>query len=559
MAYKINIRNAGNTAWVNLLEAQYIEVLDANGNFYGTTVESILEELFDNKVRRVVADGAPGVGHDGTSGYPMGTLWVDPDTDKVYISVNENTGAAIWIDVSSIDQEGIEDTVGNMFPGANTNIVSAYNDSTGKIDLTVATATASVLGVASFPASDFDVTAGAVTIAAGAIAVTELASGIDATAIGFDAAKVNGTSVLDSGTSTSDLWTANKIQSYVDSIASGLQWQESVISMNLDAAPGSPSTGDRYVVSMDPAPATGAWVGHDNEVAEWDGAAWEYTTVAEGFALWNEEIDTQYVYNGTDWAKIGTTVTHENLIGLQGDSATELYHLTSAQHGAITGSNASTLVFASPENGYGVGAFRALISDDIPSLFSNKITNFTEAAQDAAGALITAGTATNMTATYDDASNAINFAIPAATVSTLGVASFDTSGFSVTAGAVSLKAATTGALGVASFNSSQFSVTGGAVSLIDGGGLDHGDLAGLGDDDHSQYVHNSIARTITAQHTFNPAGQPQAPFVLGGQAQKQLVVDFNADLLNGQDWTVAATASAPATPEVNDIWVEITA
>ena len=32
---------------------------------------------------------------------------------------------------------------------------------------------------------------------------------------------------------------------------------------------------------------------------------------------------------------------------------------------------------------------------------------------------------------------------------------------------------------------------------------DHGSLTGLGDDDHSQYVHTSIARTITANHTFS--------------------------------------------------------
>jgi len=33
---------------------------------------------------------------------------------------------------------------------------------------------------------------------------------------------------------------------------------------------------------------------------------------------------------------------------------------------------------------------------------------------------------------------------------------------------------------------------------------DHGALSGLADDDHSQYVHNTQARTITAVHTFDP-------------------------------------------------------
>ncbi len=61
---------------------------------------------------------------------------------------------------------------------------------------------------------------------------------------------------------------------------------------------------------------------------------------------------------------------------------------------------------------------------------------------------------------------------------------------------------------------------------------DHGALAGLGDDDHTQYVHNTTARTITAQHTFNPTAAG-APFVLGANAQGQLVTGLNADQLDG--------------------------
>jgi len=531
MAYKINIRNQANTAWINLLEAIYIEVADTGTYFTGTTVEDVLAELYVNKVKRVTADGAPTAANDGASGYPMGTLWVDPNADKVYISVNENTGAAIWIDVSSIDQEGIEDTVGNMFPGTNVNITSAYNDVNGKIDLTIATATDAVLGVSSFSNLDFDVAGGAVSVKDASITVAYLSSSIDATAIDFDAAKVNGTAVLDTGITTSDLWTASKIVSYVDSIASGLFWQESVIDKDLNDPPVAPAFGDRYIVSWPVAAATGLWLGQDNTIAEWDGTAWQFTAVAEGMATWIEDEDVQYVWNGSSWAKLGTTLTHSNLIGLQGgNGSTELYHLTSAESSSLIGSKAANTFFASPNGSAGVGGFRVMVPDDVPSLLSTKISDFTEAAQDAAGALITTGTATNMTAVYDDASNAINFAIPAATVSTLGVASFATSNFTVTGGAVSIK----------------------------DGGISHGGLANLTTaDDHSQYVHISVNRTITAQHTFAPA-TAIAPFLLNASAQGVLVTGFNADLLNGQDWTIAATASAPPTPAVNDIWVEIT-
>jgi len=60
---------------------------------------------------------------------------------------------------------------------------------------------------------------------------------------------------------------------------------------------------------------------------------------------------------------------------------------------------------------------------------------------------------------------------------------------------------------------------------------DHGELAGLLDDDHSQYVHISADRTITAQHSISPINN-QAPFLLGIHAQNQTVVGLKADYLN---------------------------
>ncbi len=62
---------------------------------------------------------------------------------------------------------------------------------------------------------------------------------------------------------------------------------------------------------------------------------------------------------------------------------------------------------------------------------------------------------------------------------------------------------------------------------------DHSTLSNLGADDHPQYVHTSLPRTITTSHTFNPAS-PGAPFTLGANAQTELVTGLNADLLDGQ-------------------------
>ena len=69
-----------------------------------------------------------------------------------------------------------------------------------------------------------------------------------------------------------------------------------------------------------------------------------------------------------------------------------------------------------------------------------------------------------------------------------------------------------------------------------GSPADHGALLGLGDDDHAQYTHISAARTITAQHTFNPA-TPMAPFGIGANGANQTVTNLRAGSL---PWSIIA-------------------
>lgn len=131
--------------------------------------------------------------------------------------------------------------------------------------------------------------------------------------------------------------TCGAVVDYVTAaITSGIDWQDSVIDKDLTAPPGSPTTGDRYIVGGS---ATGDWATHDDDIAEYNGATWDFTTPNEGFATWVEDEDVIYIYNGSAWVKLASSTSHNNLSGLQGGTTNEYYHLTSTEYSSfITGS-----------------------------------------------------------------------------------------------------------------------------------------------------------------------------------------------------------------------------
>jgi len=100
---------------------------------------------------------------------------------------------------------------------------------------------------------------------------------------------------------------------HLDSVVQGLDWQNSVLDELDTPPPGSPTTGDRYLII---ATATGDWVGHEDDIAEWNGASWDFITPNKGYAVWIEDVGSQKTYNGTNWVSFGTTVNHGNLTGI---------------------------------------------------------------------------------------------------------------------------------------------------------------------------------------------------------------------------------------------------
>lgn len=112
----------------------------------------------------------------------------------------------------------------------------------------------------------------------------------------------------------------------------GIDWQDSVID-RYNPTPGLPTNnpGDRYVAT---ATANG-WTIHN--IYEGNGVTWDETTVSEGMALWVEDENLVYVYNGTSWVVMtGGTSVHNSLSGIQGGDTDEYFHFTSAQHTGLS-------------------------------------------------------------------------------------------------------------------------------------------------------------------------------------------------------------------------------
>jgi len=67
-----------------------------------------------------------------------------------------------------------------------------------------------------------------------------------------------------------------------------------------NAPPGSPATGDIYLVGNSP---SGAWVGHAKDVAEWNGSAWVFTDGVQGDFLYNATTALTYIFRSGNWVQ----------------------------------------------------------------------------------------------------------------------------------------------------------------------------------------------------------------------------------------------------------------
>ena len=126
---------------------------------------------------------------------------------------------------------------------------------------------------------------------------------------------------------------------YVDSVAQGIAWQDPVLDQidMTSAEPVAPSDGDRYINTGTGNSSETAQAVVANRIYEWNTVDWDEYIPVEGWAVWDQDADMNYVYNGSAWVTFGSTVTHNNLAGLQGGTTDEYYHFTSARHAVLAG------------------------------------------------------------------------------------------------------------------------------------------------------------------------------------------------------------------------------
>ena len=96
---------------------------------------------------------------------------------------------------------------------------------------------------------------------------------------------------------------ANASQLTVDSLN-----VDPVLSL-INTPPVSPTLGDRHLIGTAP---TGTWATKANYIAEWDGAAWIYTTALTDMIITNTGTGATLRYNGTAWVQWGASVILQN-------------------------------------------------------------------------------------------------------------------------------------------------------------------------------------------------------------------------------------------------------
>lgn len=93
-----------------------------------------------------------------------------------------------------------------------------------------------------------------------------------------------------------------------------------VINRTTTTPPGSPTTGDRYLIAASP---TGAWTGQAGSVAVYINGGWKFSTPKEGWWLWDNATDKMFRYTGSAWKEVAIEAVHSKTISILNPSTSE--------------------------------------------------------------------------------------------------------------------------------------------------------------------------------------------------------------------------------------------
>ena len=89
--------------------------------------------------------------------------------------------------------------------------------------------------------------------------------------------------------------TLNETLRLIDSLV-----QLAIVDRDLNAPPGTPAEGQRWIVKASPSP-TGAWAGHGNHVAAWQDGAWVFCAPQVGWFAYVIDEGALIAWNGSAW------------------------------------------------------------------------------------------------------------------------------------------------------------------------------------------------------------------------------------------------------------------
>lgn len=87
--------------------------------------------------------------------------------------------------------------------------------------------------------------------------------------------------------------------SYRIPVLESYPWQETVISKDLLSPPHFKTKGDRYLLYSDE--LEGEWIGHQNEIAWYDGFKWNFDEPLSGWTLFVEDEKAYYHFSEDQW------------------------------------------------------------------------------------------------------------------------------------------------------------------------------------------------------------------------------------------------------------------